>query len=107
MIDGAARDVQAALNAAATDLPTDLPNLPNFRKVNPAAAPVMILALSSSTIPPSAIYDAADSVVAQRVMQVPGVADVTVSVLDVDPVEDTLAPPTARGLLGRAARFFQ
>ena len=78
-IDGAARDVQAALNAALTDLPSDLPTLPIFRKVNPAATPILILALTSTTIPPSAIYDAADTVVAQRIMQVEGVADVTVS----------------------------
>ena len=49
-IDGAARDVQAALNAALTDLPGDLPKLPTFRKFNPAAAPVLILALTSKTI---------------------------------------------------------
>jgi len=78
-IDGAARDVQAAINAAASDLPSDLPTPPSFRKMNPAAAPIMILALTSPTIPPSAIYDAADTVVAQRLMQVDGVADVAVS----------------------------
>jgi hydrophobe/amphiphile efflux-1 (HAE1) family protein len=78
-IDGAARDVQAALNAAASDLPSDLPNLPAFRKANPAAAPVLILALTSKTMPASAIYDAADSVIAQRISQVEGVADVSVS----------------------------
>ena len=78
-IDGAARDVQAALNAALTDLPSDLPTLPTFRKANPAAAPVLILALTSNTIPPSAIYDAADTVIAQRISQVNGVAEVTVS----------------------------
>ncbi len=78
-IDGAARDVQAALNAAATDLPSDLPTLPNFRKTNPAASPVLILALTSKTIPTSAIYDAADTVIAQRISQVSGVAEVTVS----------------------------
>src|SRR6516162_8271085 len=78
-IDGAARDVQAAINAAANDLPSDLPQQPTFRKVNPAAAPVLILALTSKTIPASAIYDAADTVVAQRMLQVNGVADVTVS----------------------------
>ncbi len=78
-IDGAARDVQAALNAAASDLPTDLPSRPSFRKANPAAAPILILALTSKTLPPSALYDAADSVVAQRIMQTPGVADVSVS----------------------------
>src|SRR5438105_3752723 len=78
-IDGAARDVQAALNAATADLPTDLPNVPTFRKANPAAAPILILALTSDTIAPSAIYDAADSIIAQRISQVIGVADVTVS----------------------------
>ena len=50
-IDGAARDVQAAINAALTDLPSDLPNRPSFRKSNPAAAPIMILALTSTTMP--------------------------------------------------------
>ena len=78
-IDGAARDVQAALNAATADLPGDLPQVPNFRKVNPAAAPIIILALTSKTMAPSAIYDSADTVIAQRLSQVQGVADVTVS----------------------------
>ncbi|MGH8265611.1 MAG: efflux RND transporter permease subunit, partial [Steroidobacteraceae bacterium] len=78
-IDGAARDVQAALNAAATDLPSDLPSLPRFRKSNTSAAPILILALTSKTIPASEIYDAADSVIAQRIAQVEGVAEVTVS----------------------------
>ena len=50
-IDGAARDVQAAINAATTDLPTDLPSQPTFRKMNPAAFPVLIIALTSKTIP--------------------------------------------------------
>ena len=77
-VDGAARDVQAALNAAATDLPSDLPNLPGFRKVNPAAAPIIILALTSKTLPPSEIYDAADTIIAQRISRVEGVADVNV-----------------------------
>ncbi|MGH6788326.1 MAG: efflux RND transporter permease subunit [Pseudolabrys sp.] len=78
-IEGAARDVQAALNAALTDLPTDMPTLPTFRKANPAASPVLILALTSKVIPASAIYDAADSVIVQRLSQVDGVADVTVA----------------------------
>src|SRR3954464_5043084 len=78
-IEGAARDVQAAINAALVDLPSDLPSIPSFRKFNPAAAPVLILALTSKTVAPSAIYDAADTVVAQRIAQVGGVADVTVS----------------------------
>ena len=78
-IDGAARDVQAALNAALTDLPGDLQSRPSFRKSNPAATPIMILALTSRTVPPSAIYDAADTVVAQRLSQVDGVAEVSVN----------------------------
>ncbi|HZP69948.1 MAG TPA: efflux RND transporter permease subunit [Pseudolabrys sp.] len=78
-IDGAARDVQAALNAALADLPGDMPTLPTFRKANPSAAPILILALTSKTMQPSAIYDVADSVIAQRLSQVDGVADVTVA----------------------------
>ena len=78
-VDGAARDVEAALNAAATDLPSDLPQLPTFRKLNPAAAPVLILALTSDTIPPTGLYDAADTVLAQRISQVEGVAEVDVA----------------------------
>ncbi|MBV9348895.1 MAG: efflux RND transporter permease subunit [Pseudolabrys sp.] len=78
-VEGAARDVQAALNAALTDLPGDMPTLPSFRKANPAATPILILALTSKTIVPSAVYDAADSVIAQRLSQVEGVADVTVA----------------------------
>jgi len=81
-IDGAARDVQAALNAAATDLPVDLPTLPTFRKANPAAMPVLILALTSATVPPSVIFDVADSVIVQRISQLPGVGEVTVSGAD-------------------------
>ena len=77
--DGAARDVQAALNAALSDLPGDMPTLPTFRKYNPASAPILILALTSKTMQGSAIYDAADSVLAQRLSQVDGVADVTVA----------------------------
>ncbi len=78
-IEGAARDVQAALNAALSDLPGDMPTLPTFRKVNPSARPILILALTSKTLQGSALYDAADSVIAQRLSQVDGVADVTVA----------------------------
>jgi multidrug efflux pump len=77
--DSAARDVQAALNAAATDLPSDLPTLPTFRKSNPGAFPVLILALTSRTLGGPAIYDVADTVIAQRIAQVEGVAEVNVS----------------------------
>jgi multidrug efflux pump len=78
-IDNAARDVQAALNAAVADLPGDLPNLPNFRKANPNATPILILALTSDTRSASAVYDIADTVMAQRLSQVDGVAQVSVS----------------------------
>ena len=81
-VDGAARDVQAALNAAATDLPTGLPNVPVFRKANPNAAPVLILALTSDQMPSSAVYDAADTVLLQRISQIQGVSDVSVSGAD-------------------------
>jgi len=76
-IVGAAQDVQAAINAAAADLPADMPSLPSFRKSNPAAAPILILALTSKTIPPDRMYDVADTVIVQRLSQVEGVAEVT------------------------------
>src|SRR6202008_1957929 len=68
-----------ALNAAMTDLPGDLQSTPSFRKANPAAIPILILALTSKTVSPSDSYDAADTVVAQRLSQVPGVAQVSVN----------------------------
>ncbi|MGO3927371.1 efflux RND transporter permease subunit [Rhodopseudomonas pseudopalustris] len=91
-IDRAARDVQAAINASISDLPTDLPTLPRFRKFNSAAAPVFILALTSKTMPASAIYDVADTVLAQCISQVPGVGDVTVSGADQPAVRIALNP---------------
>ena len=78
-IDKAAQDVQAAINAAAADLPSDMPTLPSVRKVNPAASPILVIALTSSTLPTSVLYDAADTVMVQRLSQVDGVADVVVS----------------------------
>jgi len=81
-IDGAARDVQSAINAAQTDLPTDLPSQPTFRKANPNTVPIMILALTSSTKQASTLYDIADTVVLQRLSQVDGVAEVTVNGAD-------------------------
>jgi multidrug efflux pump len=76
-IVGAAQDVQAAINAAAVELPADMPSLPSFRKSNPAAAPILILALTSTTLPPDKLYDVADTVIVQRLSQVEGVAEVT------------------------------
>jgi multidrug efflux pump len=91
-IDRAARDVQAAINASLADLPTDLPSLPRFRKANPAAAPVFVLALTSKTLTSSAIYDVADTVLAQRISQVPGVGEVIVSGADQPAVRIALNP---------------
>src|SRR5215467_13051282 len=59
-VDRAARDVQAAINAAASDLPINLPSSPTYRKINPADAPIMILAMVSDTLPPSDVYEAGD-----------------------------------------------
>ena len=75
-IDGAARDVQAAINAARADLPATLRTNPTYRKVNPAEAPIMILALTSQTRTPGQIYDAVSNIVQQRLLQVSGVGDV-------------------------------
>ena len=91
-IDKAARDVQAAINASLADLPTDLPTLPRFRKANPSAAPVFILALTSKTMPSKAIYDVADTVLLQRISQVPGVGEVNVSGADQPAVRIALNP---------------
>ena len=77
-IDGAARDVQAAIQAARTDLPTSLPSNPTYRKVNPADAPVMILALTSDSLTRGQMYDAASTIIAQKLSQVAGVGQVTV-----------------------------
>ncbi len=78
-IDGAAHDVQAAINAAITDLPSDLPTRPFYRKFNPASFPIMTIALASDTLSLGQIYDAADSVLAQRLSQVEGVSQVQVN----------------------------
>ena len=77
-IDGAARDVQAAINAARSQLLSYLPGNPTYRKSNPADAPILILALTSDTVPLSEIYNAADSILAQKLAQVEGVGQVFV-----------------------------
>jgi hydrophobe/amphiphile efflux-1 (HAE1) family protein len=77
-IDGAARDVQAAINAARSQLPANLPSNPTYRKLNPADAPIMILALTSDTMTVPQMYDQADSILAQKVSQVQGVGQVFV-----------------------------
>ncbi|HEY8066377.1 MAG TPA: efflux RND transporter permease subunit [Methylosinus sp.] len=78
-LDAAARDVQAAINAALTDLPSDMPQRPFLRKSTDALEPVMILALTSQTLPSGVIFDAADSIIAQRIARVPGVAEARIA----------------------------
>ncbi len=77
-INGAAREVQAGINAARSLLPSALPGMPTYRKINPSQAPIMILALTSDTATTSDLYDLASTVLAQKVAQVTGVGDVTV-----------------------------
>jgi multidrug efflux pump len=78
-INGAARDVQAAINAAHADLPVALRSNPTYRKFNPASAPILIYTLTSDTLPPAELYDAASTVLAQKLSQVEGVGEVSVS----------------------------
>ena len=77
-IDGAARDVEAAINAARADLPTALRSNPSYHKVNPADAPIMILSLTSATLTPGQLYDSADTILAQKLSQVSGVGQVQI-----------------------------
>jgi multidrug efflux pump len=77
-INGAARDVQAAINAARSYLPANLPGNPTYRKVNPADAPIMILALTSEVYDRGAMYDAASTIIQQRLSQIQGVGQVSV-----------------------------
>ncbi len=111
-IDAAARDVQAALNAARSQLPPNLPNNPNYRKINPADAPILILALTSDTLPVGRVFDAADSIVAQKLSQVDGVGQVVIGGgarpavrVRVDPnqlAQLGLSPAQVRSALGTA-----
>jgi hydrophobe/amphiphile efflux-1 (HAE1) family protein len=78
-IDAAARDVQAAINAASADLPAGMSHPPTWRKNNPSAAPVLILALASLALPPGKVYEAAETILAQQLSQVEGVAQVAVN----------------------------
>ena len=77
-IDAAARDVEAAINAARGYLPTDLPNNPTYRKVNPADAPILIVALTSDVYDPGRLYDVASTILQQKLSQIDGVGQVTV-----------------------------
>jgi multidrug efflux pump len=77
-IDAAARDVQASINAARSQLPSYLPQNPGYRKANPAEAPILILTLTSDVIPKAKIYDMADSILSQKISQIQGVGQVFV-----------------------------
>ena len=77
-IDGAARDVQAAIQAARSLLPSGLPSMPTYRKVNPADSPILILSLTSPSLSPGQMYDAASTVLAQRLSQVDGIGQVNI-----------------------------
>ncbi len=77
-IDGAAQDVQTAINAAAGQLPTDLPSPPTYRKVNPADPPILVLALTSDVLPLTKVDDFAENVLVQRISQISGVGQVLV-----------------------------
>jgi len=78
-IDGAARDVQAAINAAHADLPASLRSNPTYRKFNPSSFPIMILALTSKTLTPGQIYDQTSNILQQKLSQLSGVGDVSLS----------------------------
>ena len=77
-VNGAAREVQAAINAARSQLPANMPSNPTYRKFNPSEAPILMLTLTSDTLPVPQLYDAADSILAQKIAQVVGVGQVNV-----------------------------
>ncbi|MDP9038213.1 MAG: efflux RND transporter permease subunit [Acidobacteriota bacterium] len=77
-VNGAARDVQAAINAARSQLPANLPSNPTYRKINPSDSPILMLTLTSDTVPVPQMYDAADSILAQKIAQVLGVGQVNI-----------------------------
>src|SRR5450755_1628542 len=91
-IDGAARDVQAAINAARADMPTSLRSNPVYRKVNPADAPILILTLTSDTMTRGDLYDAGSTVLAQKLSQVEGIGEVAVSGSSLPAVRVDLIP---------------
>jgi multidrug efflux pump len=91
-IDGAARDVQAAINAARADLPTSLRSNPTYKKVNPADAPILIMTLTSDTMSRGDLYDAASTVLAQKLSQVEGIGEVGVSGSSLPAVRVDLIP---------------
>jgi len=95
-IEGAAHDVQAAINAAYSDLPSDLPTRPYYRKFNPAEAPILTLSLTSDVLSTAQVFDAADTILAQRLSQVEGVAQVQVNGAEKPAVRVRLIPAALR-----------
>ncbi len=95
-IEGAADDVQAAINAAYSDLPSDLPTRPSYRKINPADAPIMTLSMTSDTLSTAQLYDAADTILGQRLSQVDGVGQVQINGAEKPAVRVRLNPAALR-----------
>lgn len=93
-INGAARDVQAAINAAMSQLPSNLPNNPTYRKVNPADAPIMVIALTSDFYSRGQMYDAASTILQQKISQMDGVGQVNVTGSSLPAVRIELNPTT-------------
>ncbi|HEX4416520.1 MAG TPA: efflux RND transporter permease subunit, partial [Kofleriaceae bacterium] len=97
-VEGAARDIQAAINAAGGDLPANLPTRPNYRKVNPSDAPILIISLRSKSLPLPTVFEAANTVLAQKLSQVPGVGQVGVGGGVQPAVRVQVDPATLAGL---------
>src|SRR6202522_1806704 len=92
-IDAAARDVEAGINAARTYLPANLPSNPSYRKVNPADSPIMIIRLTSDKYDKEAMYDAASTIMEQKLSQIQGVGQVNVGVASYPSVRFDVNPP--------------
>jgi len=97
-VDSAARDVQAAINAASADLPANLPTRPNYRKVNPSDSPIMIVSLTSKTLPLSQMFDVANTILAQKISQVSGVGQVFVGGAQQPAVRVSVDPEALAGV---------
>jgi multidrug efflux pump len=96
LVEGAANDVQGAINAAYTDLPSDLPTRPYYRKINPAEAPILTLSMTSDVLGTTQLYDEADTVLGQRLSQVEGVSQVQVNGAEKPAVRVRLNPAALR-----------
>jgi hydrophobe/amphiphile efflux-1 (HAE1) family protein len=97
-VEGAARDIQAAINAAGADLPPNLPSRPRYRKVNPSDAPILIISMRSKSLPLQTVFETANTVLAQKLSQVPGVGQVGVGGGVQPAVRVQVDPATLAGL---------